>query len=178
MNSEGYLSFTNSQFGWMMRQAGLLTKREMAVLMGVIRYTHGYRRTDAMLSGTYLSAATGIKSQHVPAAVKKLSDKGIIQILPKQRNTNVLRFDWSLVLDSSQNGNKNTPEMGVSDSQDTPETGGEVLPNQEENPSQNGSETPPELGDNTMQDNKEKQYRDTGGDAGLEDDDDYYEFIF
>lgn len=151
--NQGYLSFTNEQFDWLMKQAGKLSKREMAILMGIIRFTFGFRRKEARLSGTYLQKATGIRSTHVPETLRKLSEKGIISVLPRaEKNTNTIRFDWTKVM-----------------VQDTPKTGVENLPNWEVKTSRNSSKLTPEMGDKTIKktikkDNKENTAEDNNQD--------------
>lgn len=140
--NEGYIAFTNSQYDWLTRQAGSLSKREMAVLLAIIRFTFGFRRKEARLSGTYIAEATGIRSTHVPATLKKLSDKGIIVVKHRaQKNTNTIRFDWVEVM------KLDTPKSGVLD---TPKTGVSIHPKREERYSRNSNKDTPEMGDKTV----------------------------
>ena len=60
--------------------------------------------------------------------LRKLQGRGIIKLLPKERNTNVVAFDWEQVLSTPPNSGVSTP----------PNSGGY--------PSQNGSKTPPKTG--------------------------------
>ena len=138
----GFIVFRNDQFDWLMKISGVLSKREMAVLMAIIRFTFGFNRKESRLSGTYLSEACGIRANHIPATLKKLSDRGLIEIKSREdKNTNTIRFDWAKTMSTD------TPKLGVSD---TPKSGGEILPNREERYSQNGSKLTPKLGGKTI----------------------------
>lgn len=133
-NNEGYILFKNHQYDWLMKMTGILSKREMAVLLAIIRFTFGFRRKEARLSGTYIAEATGIRSTHVPATLKKLSDKGIIAVKRRaQKNTNTIRFDWTEVMKT-----------------DTPKSGVSILPKRERRYSQIGSKDTPKSGDKTI----------------------------
>jgi phage replication O-like protein O len=119
-----------------MKMSGDLSKREYSVLMVIIRYTHGFNRKEARLSGSYIHAACSLRATHVPETLRKLHNRGIIQILPKERNTNVVSFDWEQVLSTPPNSGVSTP----------PNSGVSTPPNSGGYPSQNGSKTPPKTG--------------------------------
>jgi phage replication O-like protein O len=127
-----------------MKMSGDLSKREYSVLMVIIRYTHGFNRKEARLSGSYIHAACSLRATHVPETLRKLHNRGIIQILPKERNTNVVSFDWEQVLSTPPNSGVSTPpNSGVST---PPNSGVSTPPNSGGYPSQNGSKTPPKTG--------------------------------
>lgn len=155
----GYIIFQNDQFDWLTKISGVLTKREMSVLMVIIRFTFGFNRKEARLSGTYISNACGIRATHVPEALSKLSDRNLIEIKRRHdRNTNTIRFDWQ------EKMKVNTPETGVS-----------ILPKREVKTSRNGYKLTPETGDKTIEKTKQK-YNTEGKKVVYEDRDS--EFIF
>lgn len=136
----GYLVFRNDQFDWLIKISGQLSKREMSVLMAIVRFTFGFNRKEARLSGTYLSAACGIRATHIPETLKKLSKRGLIEIKNRgEKNTNTIRFDWEKQMTT------NTPKTGVS-----------TLPKWEGQTSQNGCNHTPELGGKTVQSTEQK----------------------
>ena len=140
--NEGYIVYTNRQHDWLIKMTGILSKREIVVLLAIIRFTHGFRRKEARLSGTYIAEATGIRATHVPATLKKLSDKGIITVKRRaQKNTNTIRFDWAEVM------KQDTPKSGVLD---TPKSGVSILPKREGRYSRNGSKETPKSGEKTV----------------------------
>lgn len=132
--NSGVLIIPNEQFDWMIRKSGILSKREIAVLLAVIRFTFGFHRKEARLSGSYLEKATGILARHIPGTLKKLSEKKLITVIKRaDKNTNIIRFDWTEVM-----------------KEDTPNSGEVIPPKWEEDTSQNGSKVPPKLGDKTV----------------------------
>ena len=135
----GYLSFTHEQWDWVMSMSGELSKREYSILMVIIRYTHGFNRNEARLSGSYINAACGIRATHVPETLRKLQVRGIIELLPKERNTNVVSFSWKQILPTPPNSGESTP----------PNSGGY--------PSQNGRVTPPKTGVKPSQNGREEK---------------------
>lgn len=125
--AEGYTKLPNELFDWLILVAGQLTKRETACLLAIIRYTIGFNRKSARLSNSYLAKATGIREQHIPETLRKLSSTGYIEI-------------------KNEGGNKTKVITFIGPLSGTPKMGGEVLPKQEERYSQNGSRGTPKMG--------------------------------
>jgi len=62
-----------------------LSKREIRVILAILRFTSGYNRIEAELSVRFLEQETGIRFHHVSETLKSLQKKGIISI--KQSST-------------------------------------------------------------------------------------------
>lgn len=54
-------------------------KRELKVILLIIRYTYGFSRKQAPLSVRFISQATGINSRHVSPLIIKLAKRNIIK---------------------------------------------------------------------------------------------------
>lgn len=92
-----------------------LTSREIKVMLCIIRYTYGFHRDGAELSLSFISNATGIRTNKVSAIVKQLTEKNMIakeknhgfkpQVLTVAQNGNAQNGN-------AQNGNTLIPQKG------------------------------------------------------------------
>jgi len=55
-------------------------KRELKVILLIIRYTYGFSRKQAPLSVRFISQATGVPFTHITPVIKKLAANNIIKI--------------------------------------------------------------------------------------------------
>jgi phage replication O-like protein O len=74
----GFTAFPNSLFDWILLESSNLTKRELVVMLAVIRNTVGYNRESSSLSLRYIQRATGINYTHVSSTVTSLVKKGYV----------------------------------------------------------------------------------------------------
>ena len=86
-------------------------KRELKVILLIIRYTYGFSRKQAPLSVRFISQATGVPFTHITPVIKKLAANNIIKIPTDYSTGNspriiALNKDFDLwTVKSTQNGN-------------------------------------------------------------------------
>jgi phage replication O-like protein O len=56
------------------------TKRELKIILAIIRFTYGFNRKEWELSVRFISKATGIEFQHISNSITSLIDKNVIMI--------------------------------------------------------------------------------------------------
>ena len=125
-----------------------ISGREMRILFYILRRTYGFNCKKALISLSEISAATGIKRNHVQENLKRLLDRNVISI---QANHGIKPQEISVVKDYEKwiytpvdNCTKLLfPNMGT-----VPENGNTTVP-------ENGNTTVPEYGNYTYKENKE-----------------------
>ena len=136
----GFVALPNDYFDWLLLQSTVLTKRELAVLLAVIRNTIGYNRFTSRMSCRFIQKSTGIKASHVQETLTTLESKGYI-LIDKTSNTSAV----TLILPKQEKNGKPFPIRE--------QLGGEPFPVREQYCSQSGNDTVPSPGTNT--DNKQ-----------------------
>lgn len=130
-----------------------ISGNEMRILLYIIRRTYGFNRTYAEMPLSEISAAVGMRKNHISEAIKKLSAKKIIELHPskgpKPQTISIVKNyeEWAvescIVL--------TFPKTGT-----VPENGNPIVP-ENRNPTvpENGNHTVPENGNHTYKENKE-----------------------
>ena len=136
----GFVALPNDYFDWLLLQSTVLTKRELAVLLAVIRNTIGYNRFTSRMSCRFIQKSTGIKASHVQETLTTLESKGYI-LIDKTSNTSAV----TLILQKEEKKTEPFPNQEQSE--------GKPFPNQEQWCSQSRNDTVPDPGTNT--DNKQ-----------------------
>lgn len=72
----GYTRIADSLLDAMLRAE--LSKRELVILLAVIRRTYGFQKKEALITGPFLEQATGIRRQHVSTTVKNMVRRNIL----------------------------------------------------------------------------------------------------
>jgi phage replication O-like protein O len=139
MSEAGYTKLSNLLFDGLLAKSASFSKREMVVLLAVIRFTIGWNREEAKLSCRFIAEATGLKAGHVSETVNALAEQGFISI-DRSRSTTVIKLN----VDSLSS----VPKSGTVDVQSVPESVTVVFPNQEQKCSQIRNESVPESGTN------------------------------
>lgn len=143
MTDSGYTKFPNLLLDWLLVRSADFTKRELVLLLVVVRNTIGWNRTKAQLSCRFVANATGMKPGHVSETIAELEKKGII-IVDRSKLTTVISMAPRAFFEA-------VPELGTvpeSVIAGVPEMVTEVFPNQEQNCSQIGNGSVPESGTN------------------------------
>jgi phage replication O-like protein O len=73
---ENYTKFPNRLLDWLIAKSPQLTKRELVVMLAVVRNTIGWHIERRTMSCRYLSAATGIAPGHISVTLKQLHQGG------------------------------------------------------------------------------------------------------
>jgi phage replication O-like protein O len=55
-----------------------LSKRELLIVLCVIRFTYGFRRKSHLLTASFIAAATGIPRQHAAGTISAMVQRGIL----------------------------------------------------------------------------------------------------
>lgn len=112
MIQPGFVPVKNELFDWIVAQAGSLTKREMAVLLVIIRRTIGFNQTAAELSCRFIEKATGINHSNISKALTSLQRKHpeIIHI-NKRSAARYVRFDQSEAIRQHEEVLSNRPHL-------------------------------------------------------------------
>ena len=100
----GFVALPNDYFDWLLLQSTVLTKRELAVLLAVIRNTIGYNRFTSRMSCRFIQKSTGIKASHVQETLTTLESKGYI-LIDKTSNTSAV----TLILPKQEKNGKPFP---------------------------------------------------------------------
>ena len=143
----GFVALPNDYFDWLLLQSTVLTKRELAVLLAVIRNTIGYRRLTSRMSCRFIQKSTGIKASHVQETLTNLENKKYISI-DKTSNTSVV----TLILPEEEKKTKPFPVQEQLEGEPFPvreQSGDKPFPNKEQWYSQSGNDTVPSPGTNT-----------------------------
>lgn len=143
MTDSGYTKFPNLLFDWLLARSADFTKRELVLLLVVVRNTLGWNRQKAPLSCRFVANATGMKPGHVSETIAELEKKGII-IVDRSKVTTVISMSPRAFFEA-------VPELGTvpeSVIAGVPETVTGVFPNQEQKCSQIGNGSVPESGTN------------------------------
>ena len=160
----GFVALPNYYYDWLLLQSTVLTKRELAVLLAVIRNTIGYRRLTSHMSCRFIQKSTCIKASHVQETLTTLESKGYISI-DKTSNTSAV----TLILPEEEKKTEPFPVREQLETEPFPvreQSGDKPFPNQEQCCSQSGNETVPSPGTNTY--NKQNiQTTDTKALAGV-----------
>lgn len=80
MKMEMYTKFPNELLDWLLAKSPELTKREIVVLLAIIRNTIGWHREECRLSCRFLEKATGLDHSNANKTIKSLEDKGLIKV--------------------------------------------------------------------------------------------------
>lgn len=142
MTDSGYTKFPNLLMDWLLARSADFTKRELVLLLVVIRNTIGWNRQKAQLSCRFVANATGMKPGHVSETISELEKKGII-IVDRSKLTTVISLAPQSFFTVPEM--VTVPELGTAS---VPETVTDVFPNQEQNCSQIGNGSVPESGTN------------------------------
>lgn len=135
----GYTKFPNLLFDWLLAMTPNLSKREITVLLSVIRNTIGWNKEKAPLSCRYIAGQTGMKPGHVSETIHALEERGLI-LVDRSKQTAIIGINPAAV--------QSVPKSGTVQGASVPESGTEVFPNQEQKCSQIGNESVPESGTN------------------------------
>lgn len=142
MTDSGYTKFPNLLMDWLLARSADFTKRELVLLLVVVRNTIGWNRQKAQLSCRFVANATGMKPGHVSETIAELEKKGII-IVDRSKLTTVISLAPQSFFTVPEMGT--VPELVTAS---VPETGTEVFPKQEQKCSQIGNGSVPESGTN------------------------------
>ena len=55
-----------------------LSKRELKILLVVLRRTYGFQKKHAPLSASFIAQATGIQRQHIASTISAMVQRGIL----------------------------------------------------------------------------------------------------
>lgn len=80
MSDSGYTRFPNELFDLLLAKSSELSKREIVILLAIIRNTNGWNREKSQLSCRFIANATGIDHANVSKAIKNLEREGIILV--------------------------------------------------------------------------------------------------
>ena len=147
----GFVALPNDYFDWLLLQSTVLTKRELAVLLAVIRNTIGYNRFTSRMSCRFIQKSTGIKASHIPETLTNLESKGYI-LIDKTSNTSAV----TLILPKQEKNGKPFPireQLGGEPFPVREQSVDKPFPVREQYCSQSGNDTVPSPGTNT--DNKQ-----------------------
>lgn len=109
MDSGGYTKFPNDLFDWLLAKTPELSKREIVVLLAVIRNTIGWNRSESLMSCRFISKATGLDHGNVSKAVHQLEESGLL-LVDRSSGTAVISLNAKGVVKSTtgccQNDNR------------------------------------------------------------------------
>jgi len=77
---EGYTKFPNSLFDWLLAKSPELSKREIVILLAVIRNTIGWNRKKSQMSCRFLQSQTGMDASNVNKAIHSLAERSFISV--------------------------------------------------------------------------------------------------
>lgn len=100
MMNEHYTKFPNLLFDWLLAKSSSLSKRELVVMLAVIRNTIGWHREKAELSCRYIANATGIAPSHISMTVKELASKGLI-LIDRSKMTTIISLNPDAIASDS-----------------------------------------------------------------------------
>lgn len=80
MDSTGYTKLPNELFDWLLAKSSVLSKRELVVMLVVIRNTTGWNREKSTISCRFIEQATGIANGHVCQTIKALEERGFLAV--------------------------------------------------------------------------------------------------
>jgi len=138
MTDSGYTRFPNLLMDWLLARSADFTKRELVLLLVVVRNTIGWNRQKAQLSCRFVANATGMKPGHVSETISELEKKGII-LVDRSKLTAVISLAHQSFFTVPETGT--VPESVIAT---VPETGTEVFPKREQKCSQIGNGSVPE----------------------------------
>ena len=136
---DGYTKLPNSLFDWLLAKSPELSKREIVILLAIIRNTIGWNKESSRMSCRFIENQTGLKPGHVSETIRALEEKGLI-LVDRSKQTAIIGINPAAIV--------SVPETGTVDEPSVPELGTEVFPNQEQKCSRIGNESVPELGTN------------------------------
>jgi phage replication O-like protein O len=127
---EGFTAIPNSYMDYLIARSSDLTKRELQIMLVVIRNTLGWRRDQARLSCRFLSNATGISPGNVSTSLKSLETKGMVRIDRSGGPTASIILTVPLTVPKSGTGVFPNQEQGCSRirNRGVPKIGTEVFP--------------------------------------------------
>jgi phage replication O-like protein O len=93
---EGYTKLPNSLFDWLLAKSPELSKREIVIMLAVIRNTIGWNRERSQMSCRYIENQTGMAPGHVSSTLKQLEEKGLL-IIDRSKQTAVISINPNAV---------------------------------------------------------------------------------
>lgn len=96
MNDEKFTRFPNELFDWLLARSNDLSKREIVVILAVIRNTIGWRREECRLSCRFIAKATNLDPANVSKAIHELEKKELL-LVDRSTGTAVISFNHAVV---------------------------------------------------------------------------------
>jgi len=96
---DGYTKLPNSLFDWLLAKSPELSKREIVILLAIIRNTIGWHKESSRMSCRFIENQTGIAAGHVSVTLKLLEQKGLV-LIDRSKQTAVISINPAAVTES------------------------------------------------------------------------------
>ena len=164
MNTDSrFTRIPNILYDWLLYETPNLSKREIIVLMAIIRNTFGWNTTKAPMSCRYIDKQTRMGIGHISETIHLLESKGMI-LVDRSSRTAIISINPAAVVP--------VPKLGTSSCATVPESGTMELPNQELDSSQIGNESVTDSGTIVLpireQINTERQIKENNKDTSAD----------
>jgi len=94
---ERYTKFPNDLLDWLLAKSSELSKREIVILLAIVRNTIGWNKQKSQMSCRFITKQTGIAAGHVSDTLKQLEQKDLI-ILDRSKGTTIASINLAAIL--------------------------------------------------------------------------------